>query len=349
MKKAMWLAALLLMLCVCTAQAQTVTMTFVGDCVLGSNIDWPKDDDRTFPNVIEREGMDYPFANVRDYFAADDLTVVNLEGVLTDTDEGLMGGRKYNFRGSTAYAQMLKDASVELAVMGNNHTRDFGDPGVASTKAALTGAGVGYALNEDAFVFEKDGIRIGVISYISNIYSKNREAMPEIVRALREDRGCAAVVLCIHAGEEYSMRRSYGQRGIARSAIDAGVDLVIGHHPHVLQGLEIYKNRNIVYSVGNFVFGGNRKIRKEHRDAMAARVEMEFEDGKYVAQRLTIMPVIITATLDRNNYQPYFAQGEEAEEVMRIIRKDTPYELAPYVEGEGAVQQWIPAQETVSE
>lgn len=347
MKKAIWMILACIMVVISSSSyAQTVTMTFVGDCVLGTNVDWPENDERTFPNVIAREGMDYPFAKVRDLFMEDDLTVVNLEGVLADTNEGMLGGRKYNFRGKTVYAQMLADASVELAVMGNNHTRDFGTPGIASTKTALSSAGVGYALNEEAFIFEQDGIRIGVISYISNIYSKHREEMPEIVRVLREERGCSSVVLCIHAGEEYSMHRSYGQRAIARSAIDAGIDLVIGHHPHVLQGLEIYKDRNIVYSVGNFVFGGNRKIRKEHRGAMAARVEMKFEDGVYVGQRLTVLPVIVTATLDRNNYQPYLAQGEEAQEVMQIIQRDTPYELAPFEEGVGAIQPWLPAQES---
>lgn len=343
MKKAMWILVCMLLFA-SSACAQTVTLTFVGDCTLGADTDWPASDERTFPNVIAREGMDYPFANFRAFFAEDDLTVINLEGVLADSNEGQLGGRKYNFRGSTAYAQMLTDASVELAVLGNNHTRDFGAPGMESTKAALAAAGVGYALNDEAFVFEKDGIRIGVLSYISNIYSKHRKEMPQIVSELKDVQGCAAVVLCIHAGEEYSMRHSKEQRSIARSAIDAGVDLVIGHHPHVLQGLDIYNGRNIVYSLGNFVFGGNRRILREHRGTMAVRVEMAFENGVYSAQRLTVIPAIATGTLDRNNYQPYFAQGEEAEEVMRIIRKDTAYDLAPYEEGIGAVQQWLPAQ-----
>lgn len=129
------IALLLLCLAPALALGETITMTFVGVCTLGCDVDW-LEDERAFPNVIAREGMDYPFANVRHLFEADDLTVVNLEGVLADTNEGIMGGRKYNFRGPTAYTQMLTGASVELAVLGNNHAFDFGKSGHESTKAA---------------------------------------------------------------------------------------------------------------------------------------------------------------------------------------------------------------------
>jgi len=335
---------ILLLFCIPpAAMGETITMTFVGDCTLGCDADWFKDE-RSFVKVIEREGMDHPFQLVRDVFFEDDLTVVNLEGVLADSDSGMWAGRKYNFRGPTAYAQILQDASVELATLGNNHCTDFGQTGLASTKKALTDIGIGYAIADEAYVFEKNGIRIGVISYISNVYERNIKIMPDIVAKLKNDQGCAAVVLCIHAGEEYSFKHANGQRNYARKAIDAGVDLVIGHHPHVLQGLSVYQNRNIVYSLGNFSFGGNRRIKKEHYHSMAARVVMSFEDGKYVGQQLTILPAINTGTLESNNYQPYWATGTLADEVMKILQKDTDYSLAPYVEGLGAEQVYLPAQ-----
>ena len=105
----------------------------------------------------------------------------------------------------------------------------------------------------------------------------------------------------------------------------------------------MYKNRNVVYSLGNFSFGGNRRITKENYHSMAVQVVMTFEDGKYVGQQLTILPAINTGTLDSNNYQPYWATGKLAQEVMDILQKDTDYKLSPYVEGEGAVQAYIPA------
>ena len=347
MKKlfALWL----MILCLTPAAlGETITMTFVGDCTLGCDIDW-LEDERAFPNVIAREGMDYPFARVRHLFETDDLTVVNLEGVLADTDEGIMGGRKYNFRGDTAYTKMLTDASVECAVLGNNHTNDFGKPGRESTKAALTAAGIGYALDDEPYIFEKNGIRIGVLSYLSDAYSERLKRMPEIIGALREEEGCAAVVVCVHGGTEYKLRRSMGQRSFAHAAISAGADLFIGHHPHVLQGLEVFENRNIVYSLGNFVFGGNRRILSEHKHTMIAQVEMAFEDGVYAGQRLTIHPAMATGTLDRNNYQPYLVTGEEAKEVMRILNKDSKPDPEPYVEGLGAVQMWLSAERTQEE
>lgn len=334
---------LLLIMAVPTALGETISMTFVGDCTIGCDVDW-LEDERAFPNVIAKEGMDYPFANVRHLFEEDDLTVINLEGVLADDDTGIMGGRKYNFRGETAYTQMLTDASVELAVLGNNHAFDFGKPGHESTKAALTQAGIGYAINDEPYIFEKNGVRIGVLSYLSDAYSERLKRMPEIIRALREEAGCAAVVVCVHAGTEYKLRRTSGQRGFAHAAISAGADLYIGHHPHVLQGVEVYQNRNIVYSLGNFVFGGNRRILSEHKHTMVVRVEMAFEEGVYAGQRMTIYPAIATGTLDRNNYQPYLAVGEEADEVMRILNKDSNPDPEPYVEGAGAVQMWLSAE-----
>lgn len=340
------LACIALLLCLAPAalgQTQTIRITFAGDCALGCDIKW-LDDRRAFPNVIAREGMDFPFALVRDVFAQDDLTVVNLEGVLADTDEGRRGGRNYNFRGETAYAGILRDASVELATLGNNHTYDFGNPGVASTKTALTDAGVGYAINEEAFVFEKDGVHIGVLSYNSDRYNDNLKQLDQIVGALREEKGCAAVVLCLHAGVEYDTKHNSGQRRYAQKAIDAGVDLVIGHHPHVLQGLDVYKDRNIVYSLGNFSFGGNRHIAGDQVRSMAVQVEMTFEDGVYSAQRLTVLPAVNTGTRESNNYQPYWAAGEEAQTIMTQLQKDTDYTLAPFVEGKGSVQEWLYAQ-----
>ena len=340
------LALLLLALCLAPGalgETEIITMTFAGDCTLGCDIDW-LGDERAFPNIIAQEGPDYPFAHVRHLFLEDDLTVVNLEGVLADTDEGIMGGRKYNFRGETAYTQILTRAGIECAVMGNNHAFDFGDAGHASTKAALAAAGVGYAINEEPYIFEKNGVRIGVLSFLSSAYTERRKQMPEIIRALREEEGCAAVVVCIHAGVEYRQRHTSEQRGFAHSAIAAGADLVIGHHPHVIQGVEVFENRNIVYSLGNFVFGGNRRILREHRHSLIVRVEMAFEDGVYAGQRMTLYPAMATGTLDRNNYQPYLAVGGEAAEVMAIINKDSRPDPEPYVEGLGAVQPWLGAE-----
>ena len=337
------LAMLLLFCMLPAAVAETLTMTFVGDCTLGCHYEWFRDE-RSFVKVIEREGMDYPFKLVRDVFLNDDMTVVNFEGVLADKNSYMLSGRKYNFRGPTSYVQILRDAGVEVATLGNNHCTDFGNEGFRNTQKILSDNGIGAPRAEDYYIFEKNGIRIGIISYISNVYERNLKKFPQYVSMLKKEKGCAAVVLCIHAGKEYSFKHDSTQRNYARKAIDAGVDLVIGHHPHVLQGMTVYKNRNVVYSLGNFSFGGNRRIQKEHYHSMAVQVEMTFEEGKYVGQQLTVLPAINTGSLESNNYQPYWATGELAHEVMNILQKDTDYTLAPYVEGEGAKQAYLPAQ-----
>lgn len=306
---------------------QTLVFTFAGDCTLGCDDRWLRDA-RAFPNVVEREGYGYPFARVRDFFAADDLTVVNLEGVLQDTDAGKQSGRVYNFRGPAAYTEILRLGSVELVTLGNNHAGDFSNEGLRSTQAALDAAGVGWCYDQTAFVYEKNGVRVGFLGYLGDHYKRDREAVAAQIAALKAERGCDAVVLLLHDGEEYAFRHDGSQRRIAWHAIDSGADLVIGCHPHVVQGVEQYQGRAICYSLGNFVFGGNRHILAEHRDALVVRAELDFGPDGYLGQRVRVYPASATGSLERNDYQPYLLEDEEAARVLRLVQEDSTVNLA---------------------
>lgn len=316
-----------------------VQLSFAGDCTLGGHEGWMNYSIGTF-RVMQQEVGNYTYflEKVQDIFAQDDCTIVNLEVVLADSPRGLNKDRKWNFRGTTDYVNILTQGSVEAVTLGNNHSRDFGQPGFDSTRQTLTEAGVGYCVDQEVFFFEKDGVRIAFLGFWETNFRKHKKWMTTEIPRLKAEENCAAVVILYHGGREYTPKHSKTQQEDMRWAIDAGADLVVGHHPHVLQGMEIYKNRQIFYSLGDFCYGGNRKPREIEYPTIVLGVELAFDKDGLLYQQATIHPARISATSPRNNYQPYLVTGELAQDVMQRLQNDTPHELAPYVEGEGAVQ-----------
>lgn len=338
------LAALLLALCLpCTALAETVTMTFTftGDVTLGCDWTW-WEDETAFPNVAVPMGYDYPFARVQHLFTADDLTIVNLEGVLQDDDTDRRGGRKYNFRGLTSYTGFLTAGNVEVCTLGNNHAMDFGASGLRSTKAALDAAGIGWMRDDTVYFYEKDGVKVAFLGYLQDAFYNRMDHLDEIVRELKEEQGCAAVILNLHIGKEYSPEHVSTQSRSAKAAVADGVDLVIMHHPHVIQGVEVLNNRYVLYSLGNFCFGGDRYITADMLPSLVAVAQLTFEDGVYAGQQVTLHPMHASGVVG-NNYQPTPVTGEDALRVMELVDADTKMELPAYVEGEGVVLPYLPA------
>ena len=331
------------------AQTQPVPVTqvrlsFAGDCTLGGDERWMDYSIGTFKVMREKVNNDaYFLEKCRDIFAYDDLTVVNLEGVLSDSAKGMVKGKKWNFRGPTDMVNILKLGSVEAVTLGNNHSGDYGAYGLDSTRQALAGAGIRFCLEEESFIYEKEGVRIAFLGFWETAFRAKAAWLKEEIVRLKTEESCQAVVILYHGGSQYRQEHKRSQTEDAHYAIDIGVDLFIGHHPHVLQGIEIYKNRHIIYSLGDFCYGGNRKPRAIEYPSMVAGFELRFQGGEYVGQQLTIHPFRISATAPRNNFQPYPVQGEEAQEVMRILQNDTPHTLLGFVPGLGAVQPFLDA------
>ena len=335
------LALLLLALLACAplagAATREIRISFAGDCTLGGHEDWMSYRIGTFKVMAAEQGYAYFLAQALPVFGQDDLTVVNLEGVLQADSKGRNKQLKWNFRGDPAYTEILKLGSVEMVTLGNNHTRDFGAVGLQSTKEALDQAGILWCHEETASFYEKDGIRLAFLGYWGDDFRKAKPGFAAQVQQLKA-QGAHAVILNYHGGQQYRQQHRQSQTEDMRYAIDCGVDLVIGHHPHVLQGMEIYQNRSIVYSLGDFCYGGNRKPRAVEYPTMILSVALRFGEAGYLSQQLTILPYRISGTAPRNNYQPLPADDRQAAEVMAIIQADTPYALAPYVPGQGAVQ-----------
>ena len=293
---------------------KTFTITLAGDTTLGSTDDLRKRDD-CFERVAEEKGYDWFFSGLTDLFATDDMTLVNFEGTLTE--ETGKKEKKFNFKGPAEYTDILTLGSVEAVTVANNHTLDYGEQGREDTVANLEAAGITVSGNGKVAVFEKNGVKVGMTGYCFP-YKDGKKDISKDVKALR-DMGCQIVIASFHWGSEYREDFTGEQRSIGRAAIKAGADIVVGHHPHIVQGIESYEDSYILYSVGNLVFGGN--VDPDDRDAYAARVTFTVHEDRAEAPEVTIVPLRLTALKKGTDYRPVIAEGDEADRIVNRILK----------------------------
>ncbi len=290
------------------------TITLAGDTTLGSTDDLRKRDD-CFERVAEEKGYGWFFSGLSDLFATDDMTLVNFEGTLTEATE--KKEKKFNFKGPAEYTDILTLGSVEAVTVANNHTLDYGAQGREDTIQNLEAAGIAVSGNGTLGVFEKDGVKVGMTGYCFP-YKDGKKDISKDVKALRE-MGCQIVIASFHWGSEYRADFTGEQRSIGRAAIKAGADFVVGHHPHIVQGVESYEDTFIAYSVGNLVFGGN--VDPDDRDAAAIRLTFTVDQTQVQDMDMAIVPLRLTQLSDGTDYRPIIAQGEEAERIVSRILK----------------------------
>lgn len=273
-------------------------LTFAGDCTLGSD---PEHYGVMYSLIYTvGEDYDYPFRNVAEYFRNDDFTIVNLEGVLTESTGGRNTASLFTFRGPTAYTQILTGSSVEAVTLANNHTMDYGKQGYESTTGVLTEAEVAYVeKNGTALYTTESGLTVGLYAASFNI---DIAGMKKAVADLRS-QGAEIVIAAVHWGNEGQYRPTNQQKQNAHAMIDAGVDIVYGSHPHVLQPIEEYGDGIIYYSMGNFCFGGNNYPRD--LDSVVLQQEVIREpDGTVRLGQLTKIPCSVSSLPVQNNFQP---------------------------------------------
>ena len=276
---------------------KTYTLSFVGDCTFGSlGKNWSHE--KHFIQVIG-ENYDYPFDEVRDYFENDDFTILNLEGPLTDSKTGYQS-KTFSFRGPTAYTQIMTGSSVEAVTLANNHAMDYGQAGYDSTTKALSDAGITYVEKDKTAMYTTEsGLVIGLYAAAFEIDIKDMTADIADLRS----KGAEIVICAFHWGEEGVYRADANQQRNAKAAIDAGADVVYGHHPHVLQKIEQYKDKYIFYSLGNFSFGGIAAPRDTDTALLQLKV-IRGEDGKVRLGELDIIPCTYWAEGGYNSYRP---------------------------------------------
>ena len=293
----------------------SITISAAGDVTLGN---YPEQGyGYSLHEVYDQAGSPaYFFENVYDVFSTDDMTLVNLEGVLTDATER-REGQTYNLKGRPEYVDILTEGSIEAVSMANNHRLDYLEQGSDETVEILENAGIVYAYDDIVGVYEVKDIRIGYVSVNEVHWGAGVEALiQDGIEELQAEQ-VDLILVCCHWGIEREYIPEAYQQQLGRKCIDWGADLVIGHHPHVLQGIEEYQGKYIVYSLGNFCFGANRN--PEDKDTMIFQQTFTFVEGeKQEDKNICVIPCSISSIRGRNDFKPTPATGEEA---VRIINK----------------------------
>ncbi|WP_342423461.1 CapA family protein [Paenibacillus sp. FSL E2-0178] len=241
----------------------TVKLNFAGDVIFAGKV----------AELLQKKGYDYSYSALDGMFKKDDLTVVNLETPITTGGVGA-ANKQFVFKGAPEALDALKSAGVDAVNLANNHTLDQGEEGLLDTLKHLSKRGIPYVgagkNSKEAYsaqYFERQGIRIALLGFtrvmpviewkaeagkpgLASVYD-SAEALKAIAAAKQQ---ADLVVVVVHWGKERMEQYDKTQQTLGHSFIDAGADLVMGGHPHVLQGIEPYKGKWIAYSTGNFIF-----------------------------------------------------------------------------------------------
>lgn len=294
-----------------------IVISAAGDCTFATDVNYAGG-----PTFVakwnEVQDPSYFLKNVQSVFANDDLTIVNFEGTLTNLTT--RQDKEFAFRGDPEYVQILTEGSVEAVNLANNHSRDYGAQSLEDTKYYLSEAGVTHFGYEETAIYECKGVKIGLAGiYVLPDGLGRVEQLKSHIQNLKSE-GADIIVVNFHWGIEREYYPNDVQKQLAHAAIDEGADLVIGEHPHVLQGIETYKGKKIVYSLGNLCFGGNKN--PSDKDTMIFQQTFTILDGEIQSyDDFDIIPCSLSSVSNVNNYQPTVLEGSEAERVLNKINE----------------------------
>jgi len=236
--------------------------------------------DRYIKREIDRKGTDYTFENIKDFFAGNDLVLANLEGSFTDFKPRPLDPNNTSFTFDPALAKVLKESGFNIVNLANNHVQDFGKDGFAQSKAYLEKSGIshfGDFYNEEpAVIKEIRGVKIAFVGYNEFGDPATTGTLAKIKEVKKQ---ADFVVVYAHWGVEYQTNFWIGSQEKGRQFVDAGADVVLGSHPHVVQPIEIYKGKAIFYSLGNFVF--DQISSAEVRHGLAVRINFGTDKIEY--------------------------------------------------------------------
>lgn len=294
----------------------SLTVSVVGDCTLGT--DETFDYSTSLNSYFDSYGSSYFLQNVKPIFSADDLTIANFEGTLTESDA--REDKTFAFKAPASFAKILTDGNVEAVTTANNHSHDYGEQGFTDTLNALDAEGITHFGYDETAVMDIKGVKVGLVGiYELKDHMERAQQVKDNIAKVKAE-GAQLVIVIFHWGNEKEEVPDSNQMALGRLAIDEGADLVCGHHPHVLQGIETYKGKNIVYSLGNFCFGGNSA--PSDMDSMIFQQTFTItEDGVQADNVTNIIPCSISSEYGYNNYQPTPAEGEEAQRIKNKIEE----------------------------
>ncbi len=301
-----------------------ITLTATGDFTVGG-------DSRKSTNIwdteLKKHDGDYQFAmkNIRDILLADDLTIVNFEGTLTESKH-VPSSKKNNqflFSAPPEYVNLLTENGIEAVALENNHVMDHGEDVYIETQTHLSNAGVVWSGDGQLGVIEVKGIQIAMLSYLCiDRYEQLWDTVPADIQAAKEMY--PLVIVNFHWGRELDYHPTDNQIKMGRLAVDSGADLVLGHHSHRIQPIEQYKGVYICYSLGNFCFAGNSKPSDMLSYLFQTRFRVrEGENGQEITNEgFIIIPIRISSRADKNDFIPTVMTKESTIDSILLTLKD---------------------------
>lgn len=299
----------------------TLTITFVGDCMFAS--DHGTANEGSFNRMAQENPPEYFLQDFIRMFRADDFTIANCECVLSDSEDlqekASSGPRSFWFKGPASNAEIFRAADVQFASVVNNHSHDFGQQGSDDTVAALESVGILPGKRDVVTYATVKGQKLGV--FCDELVSDDQvDGVLEKVREMQQ-ADCDLIILYFHSGIEYATAPEAWLVRVFHTLIDAGVDIIASSHPHVIQPMEVYNGKPILYSLGNFCFGGNLHPPK---DTVVYQAVYQLEDGSIGERRDVLIPCA-THEGDVNDYRPRIVTDEEKrQEILQFMQ--TPVE-----------------------
>ena len=295
----------------------TITISAVGDVTLGGDARWLGY--HYFMRVFEENGQDfsYFFRNVRHIFEASDLSIANLEGTLTYETAHM--DLPFVFRAPPSFARILTYGAIDAVTVANNHTGDFFEVGYQDTLAALRAENIAYFGNDKNLIMDVNGIQVGLFGYL--MWYDSPEHRSNIISAIEDlqERGAQLIIAYYHWGHMHENLAAQYQRDLGQFTINQGADLVLGSHPHVIQGIERYDGRFIIHSLADFCYGGHSH--PPDHDAFIFQQTFTFVDGVLQhTEDINIIPVMMSSVREYNNFQPTIADADDARRIKERLR-----------------------------
>ena len=323
MKRAICVFLIVLMLPVyaLAEENESITVSFIGDCSIGDSAQY-MDYDSSYHTCLDQNGMEWPFSLVKEYLEKDDLTVANLEVVFTESRKH--ADKVYYLKGKPENVQALTLGSIEMVNTINNHSFDFFENGYDDTLRILEEAGIKHfgsyrTTSKDGYdhlaTAELKGIKLGFLGF-SYPQDSDQKRIAQRIEKLKNEEGCDIVVVSLHWGRETYMTPESWQYKYAKQIMDAGADVIWGHHPHVIQPIHFYKGKPILYSTGNFTFGT-----MSHVDPSTGIFRITFERNETGDVEVTRLEVIPCETQRSPDYRPFVLEDEqERKAVFKELR-----------------------------
>lgn len=295
-----------------------VTISAVGDVMFGSH--QRRKYKNSFQRVYDENGEDYFLKNVKQIFEADDFTIVNYEGTLTNSEDAME--KDWNHKGDPKYVSILTNGSVEAVTLGNNHIMDYGEQGIKDTISTFKEAGIVYALSGEygdqvGIYRTESGINIGFVSV--NVHYEERKCYEYLEKGFNKlkKKGANLILAMPHWGDDMTHEPNEIQLEMGKWCIDLGYDVVLACHPHLLQGIEVYNGKYIVHSMGSFSYGGNKN--PKDKDSMIWQQTFYFKGNELIKDEAHIIPCSLSSMENKNDYCPVVLDGEQAKALFKRL------------------------------